>query len=90
MLQKSPKATLEAQIGGIETQITLQEEKIAKEGGGYARQREQLKTHQARLTQQISDLEKRIHRGLCRPIPVCVGSFAVRAIENPTDEGSGV
>ena len=54
------KAGLEAQIGEIETQITLQEEKISKEGGGYARQREKLKMQQARLNQRISDLEKQI------------------------------
>ena len=54
------KAGLEAQIGEIATQITLQEEKISKEGGGYARQREKLKMQQARLNQRISDLEKQI------------------------------
>ena len=65
---KESKATLEAQIGGIETQITLEEERLAKEGGGYARRREQLKINQARLTQQISDLEKQIHEA-------CAGLF---------------
>ena len=54
------KATLGAQIVEIESQITLQEDHIAKEGGSYARQREQLKTQQARLSQRISDLENQI------------------------------
>ncbi len=53
-------AVLDAQIDEIETQITHQEEQIAKEGGGYARQREKLKTEQAKLNQSISDLEKQI------------------------------
>ena len=65
---KEAKTTLEVQIGEIETQITLEEERLAKEGGGYARQRERLKTHQARLTQRISDLEKQIHEA-------CAGLF---------------
>ena len=54
------KSALEAQIGEIENQIALQEERIAKEGGGYARRRERLTTQQARLGQRISDLERQI------------------------------
>ena len=54
------KAALDAQIGEVETQITHQEEELAKEGGGYARQREELKTEQAQLNQSIADLEKQI------------------------------
>ena len=54
------KAVLDAQIGEIETQIIHQEEELAKEGGGYARRREKLKTQQAKLNQSISDLEKQM------------------------------
>ena len=54
------KTDLDSQIVEVESQITLQEDLIAKEGGNYARQREQLKTQQARLSQRISDLEKQI------------------------------
>ena len=67
-LAKEVKATLEGQIADLESQITLEEERLAKEGGGYARQREKLRAHQARLTQQISDLEKQIHEA-------CAGLF---------------
>ena len=67
-LAKEAKATLEGQIADLESQITLEEERLAKEGGGYARQREKLKTHQARLTQQISELEKQIREA-------CAGLF---------------
>ena len=54
------KAILDAQIDEVETQIIHQEEEIAREGGGYARQREDLKTEQAKLNQAIFDLEKQI------------------------------
>ena len=54
------KAVLDTQIDEVETQIIHQEEEIAREGGGYARQREDLKTEQAKLNQIISDLEKQI------------------------------
>ena len=54
------QTALEGQVAEVELQITIQEDLIAKEGGNYARQREQLKTQQARLSQKISDLEKQI------------------------------
>ena len=54
------KTALEGQVAEVELQIMLQEDLIAKEGGNYARQREQLKTQQARLSQRISDLENQI------------------------------
>ena len=54
------KAVLDAQIDEVETQIIHQEEEIAREGGGYARQREDLKAEQAKLNQVISDLERQI------------------------------
>ena len=57
-LAAETKAALEVEVGEIESQIALQEDKIAKEGGGYARQRVKLKMRQAKLSQKISDLEK--------------------------------
>lgn len=54
------KAALETQIVEIEGQVAFQEEKIAKEGGGYTQGRESLKTQQAGLSQRISDLETQI------------------------------
>lgn len=62
------KAALEVQVGEIGSQIALQEDKIAKEGGGYARQRDKLKVRQAKLSQKISDLEKQIR-------DACAGLF---------------
>ena len=76
------KAGLEAQIGEIETQITLQEEKISKEGGGYARQREKLKMQQARLNQRISDLEKQIQDACGGLFPFALASSLCGAIAN--------
>ena len=68
------KAVLEAQIGEIESQIMLQEDQIAKEGGGYARQREELKMRQARLNQRISDLEKQIQDACAGLFPFALAS----------------
>ena len=62
------EAGIEMQIGEIKSQITLQEDQVTKEGGGYAQQREKLKTKQARLIQKISDLEKQIR-------DTCAGLF---------------
>ena len=87
---KESKATLEAQIGGIETQITLEEEKIAKEGGGYARRREQLKINHARLTQQISDLEKQIHEACAGLFPFALVPSLCEQLRTQPDEGSGI
>ena len=63
------KAALDAQIGEVETQITHQEEELAKEGGGYARRREKLQTRQAKLTQRIADLEKQIQEACGELLP---------------------
>ena len=54
------QTALEGQVAEVELQITRQEDLIAKEGGNYARRREQLNTQQARLSQRISDLENQI------------------------------
>ena len=67
-LAKEAKSTLEEQIAELESQITLEEERLAKEGGSYARKRENLKAQQARLTQQIADLENQIREA-------CAGLF---------------
>lgn len=67
-LAKEAKTTLEGQIAEVESRIALEEERLAKEGGGYARKRENLKAQQARLTQQIADLENQIREA-------CAGLF---------------
>ena len=54
------KAVLDAQIGEIETQITHQEEQIAKEGGNYAQRQEELKVQQGALKGKIEMLENQI------------------------------
>ena len=54
------KAALDTQIGEIETQITHQEDQIAKEGGNYAQQREELKIQQGVLKEKIAMLEIQI------------------------------
>ena len=68
------KAVLDAQIDEIETQISHQEDQIAKEGGGYARQRENLKTEQAKLNQSISDLEKQIQEACGGLLPFALAA----------------
>ena len=68
------KAVLDAQVGVTETQISHQEEQIAKEGGGYARQRERLKTDQAKLNQRISDLEKQIQEACGGLLPFALAA----------------
>ncbi len=68
------KAALDAQIDEVETQIIHQEEEIAREGGGYARQRENLKTEQARLNQSISDLEKQIQEACSELLPFALAA----------------
>ena len=68
------KAVLDAQINEVETQISHQEEQIAKEGGGYARQREDLKTEQAKLNQSIADLEKQIQEACGGLLPFALAA----------------
>ena len=68
------EVVLDAQIGEIETQITHQEDQIAKEGGGYARRRENLKTEQAKLNQSISDLEKQIQEACGGLLPFALAT----------------
>ena len=79
------KAALDAQIDEVETQISHQEEKIAREGGGYARQREDLKTEQAKLNQIISDLEKQIQEACGGLLPFALAASLCEAIANPID-----
>ena len=54
------RAVLDAQINKVGTQITHQEEQIAKEGGNYARRREELKVQQGTLKEKIEMLETQI------------------------------
>ena len=68
------KAVLDAQIDEVETQIIHQEEEIAREGGGYARQREDLKTEQAKLNQVISDLERQIQEACGGLLPFALAA----------------
>ena len=68
------KAVLGAQIEEVETQISHQEEQIAREGGGYARRREDLKTEQAKLSQSISDLEKQIQEACGGLLPFALAA----------------
>ncbi len=68
------KAALDVQIDKIETQIIYQEDQIAKEGGGYAHQRENLRTEQAKLNQSISDLEKQIQEACGELLPFALAA----------------
>ena len=68
------KAVLDAQIDEIETQIIHQEEEIAREGGGYARRREDLKTEQAKLSQSVADLEKQIQEACGGLLPFALAA----------------
>ena len=54
------KAVFDAQADKVGTQITYQEEQIAKEGGNYARRREELKVQQAVLKEKIAMLATQI------------------------------
>ena len=54
------KVDLDAQTDEVGTQIIHQEEQIAKEGGNYARRREELKVQQAVLKEKIAMLETQI------------------------------
>ena len=68
------KAVLDAQIDEVDAQIIHQEEEIAREGGGYARQREDLKIEQARLNQIIADLEKQIQEACGGLLPFALAA----------------
>ena len=63
------KAALDAQIDGVGTQITHQEEQIAKEGGNYARRREELKVQQGILKEKIETLEIQIREECSELLP---------------------
>ena len=63
------KAALDAQIDEVATQITFQEELIAKEGGNYARRREELKVHQGILKEKIEMLEIQIREECSELLP---------------------
>ena len=54
------KAVFDAQVDEVGTQITHQEEQIAKEGGNYAQRREELKVQQGVLKEKIAMLENQI------------------------------
>ena len=68
------KAVLDAQIDEIEIQIIHQEEEITREGGGYARQREDLKIEQAKLNQVISDLARQIQEACGGLLPFALAA----------------
>ena len=54
------KAVLDMRVDKVGTQIIHQEEQIVKEGGNYARRREELKVQQALLKEKIAMLEIQI------------------------------
>ena len=63
------KAVLDVQVDEIATQITFQEELIAKEGGNYARRREELRAQQGGLKEKIAMLEIQIREGCGELLP---------------------
>ena len=63
------KAVLDAQVDEVATQITFQEELIAKEGGNYARRREKLKVQQGVLKEKIVMLEIQIREECSELLP---------------------
>ena len=63
------KEILKAQIDEVKTQITFQEELIAKEGGNYARRREELKIQQGVLKEKIAMLEIQIREECSELLP---------------------
>ena len=68
------KITLETQMEEIETQISIQEEKIAKEGGNYTRQREDLKVRQAILSEKIERLRNQVKEACSGLYPFALAS----------------
>ena len=68
------KAALDAQIDEVEIQIIHQEEKIKREGGGYARQREDLKAEQTKLDQRIFDLKEQIQEACGELLPFALAA----------------
>ncbi len=63
------KAVLDVQVDEVATQITFQEELIAKEGGNYARRREELKVQQGILKEKIETLEIQIREECSELLP---------------------
>ena len=74
------KAVLDAQINEVEIQTIHQEEEITREGGGYARQREDLKIEQAKLNQVISDLERQIQEACGGLLPFALAALLCKQL----------
>ncbi len=68
------KADLDTQADEIGTQITHQEGQIAKEGGNYARRREELKIHQAILKEEVAMLENQIREECNELLPFALAA----------------
>ena len=76
------KAVLDAQVDEITTQITFQEEQITKEGGNYARRREELKIQQAVLKEKIAMLETQIQEGCNELLPFALVPSLCKQLQN--------
>ncbi len=76
------KAAFDAQIDEVGTQITHQEEQIAKEGGNYARRREELKVQEAVLKEKIAMLETQIQEECNELLPFALVPSLCKQLKN--------
>ena len=76
------KVVLEAEIDEVETQITHQEEQIVKEGGNYARRREELKVQQGALKEKIETLEAQIREECNELLPFALVPSLCKQLHN--------
>lgn len=76
------KAVLDAQIDKLTTQIAYQEEQIAKEGGNYARRREELKVQQGALKEKIEMLETQIREECNELLPFALVPSLCKQLHN--------
>lgn len=76
------KAVLDVQVDEVGTQIIHQEEQIAKEGGNYARRREELKVQQAVLKEKIATLENQIREECNELLPFALVPSLCKQLQN--------
>ena len=79
---KEKKAAFDAQIDEVGTQIIHQEEQIAKEGGNYARRREELKVQQGVLKEKIAMLETQIREECNELFPFALVPSLCKQLQN--------
>ena len=79
---KEKKAVLDVQVNEVEIQITYQEEQIAKEGGNYARRREELKVQQGALKEKIEMLEIQIREECNELLPFALVPSLCKQLHN--------